>query len=141
MNDTGAATSAEEIEQLKAQLSALARIGEHMRLAAQAYWENSSQDDGFIESMCAWDEGLEQMEEMAQAHDQEVALRTLALLAPVLEVVQEPEDQSWSISLPVMPGHVGGGTSLGEAADAAADAAEAWLEAAIDQAHQEAGQR
>ena len=136
MNDE-ATTPAEEIKQLKAQLSALSRLGEHMRLAAQAYWEDSGQDDGFVESMCAWDEGLEHLEEAAQAHDQEVALRTLALLAPVLGVVQEPEDQSWSMSLPVMPGHVGGGLSLGEAAAAAADAAEAWLEAALDQAPQE----
>jgi predicted RNase H-like HicB family nuclease len=70
-----------------------------------------------------------------------VALRTLTLLAPVLEVVQEPEDQSWSMSLPVMPGHVGGGMSLGEAAEAAADAAEAWLEAALDRAEQERNKR
>jgi predicted RNase H-like HicB family nuclease len=141
MNDTEATTPAAEIERLKAQLSALSRLGEHMRLAAQAYWEGSGQDDGFVESMCAWDQALEQMEETAQAHDQEVALRTLALLRPVLEVVQEPEDQSWSMSLPVMPGHVGGGTSLGEAAHAAADAAEAWLEAALDRSGPEEDKR
>lgn len=141
MNDAEATTPAEEIDLLKAQLSALSRLGEHMRLAAQAYWEDSIQDDGFVESMCAWDEGLEHLEEAAQVHDQEVSLRTLGLLAPVLEVVREAEDHSWSISLPVMPGHVGGGMSLGEAAEAAADAAEAWLEAALDHAPQERNKR
>jgi predicted RNase H-like HicB family nuclease len=105
-----------------------------MRLAAQAYWEDSGQDDGFLEAMCAWDEALSEVEKTVHDYDQEVIRRTLLALRPVVEAGQEPQDGSWFVSLPVMPGHVGGGMSLDEAAEAAADAAQAWLEAALDRA-------
>ena len=144
MNDQGLqpeGAPVETVESLKARLAALTHIGETMRLAAQAYWEDSAQDDGFTESMCAWDEALEHVEEAVLTHDRDVARHTLALLRPVVEVGQEPEDDSWSVSLPIMPGHVGGGMSLGEAATAAADAAEAWLEATLDRTGRAGGER
>lgn len=55
------------------------------------------------------------------------------MLAPVVTVTHE-EDDSWSVAIAAMPGHIGAAMTIPEAAVEAHDAALAWLEAYADQA-------
>jgi predicted RNase H-like HicB family nuclease len=51
---------------------------------------------------------------------------TLKRNAPTAKVERDPEDGSWAVSLPNLPGHVGAGDTLEDAVTLALDAAEAW---------------
>jgi predicted RNase H-like HicB family nuclease len=74
------------------------------------------------------------------AQRRQIIDETVSLLAPLLVITHE-DDGSYGIAIGAMPGHVGGGMTLPEAAASAQDAAEAWLDAALDVARDDEWER